>query len=145
MRIGKPDQNGPIADTSSVSSASSVLQSRRSGASTPPTDISSSHPHDPRDEGFVLPPPTEAMLARRAQSDYASAEIGKKLLQGWAMLADECPNSTCYGVPLLRPPRRLTDGNLSTKVREMSHSTSNQGRSLAHECIGMCRVQRSVC
>jgi len=110
-RIGKPDQN----DTPSVSSASSVLQSKRSRASTPPTDISSSRPHDPRDEEFVLPPPTEEMLARRAQSDYASAEIGKKLLQGWAMLADECPNPTCYGVPLLRPPRRLTDSNLSTK------------------------------
>jgi hypothetical protein len=122
-RIAKPDQNVPIADTPSVSSASSVLQSKRSRASTPLTDISSSHPHD---EEFVLPPPTEEMLARRAQSDYASAEIGKKLLQGWAMLADECPNSTCYGVPLLRPPRRLTDGSVSTKVRKMNPSISNQ-------------------
>jgi len=60
---------------------------------------------------FVLPPPTEEMLARRAQSDYASAEIGKKLLQGWAMLADECPRSDCYGVPLIRAP----GSNLLTK------------------------------
>ena len=57
------------------------------------------------------------MLQRRAQSDLASAEIGRRLLQGWAMLADECPNDTCYGVPLLRPPKRLSDGNPSnTKV-----------------------------
>ena len=113
----------PIADTPSVSSASSVLQSKRSRASTPPTDISSPHSHD---EEFVLPPPTEEMLARRAQSDYASAEIGKRLLQGWAMLADECLNSTCYGVPLLRPPRRLTDLNPSTKVRKTSNSIFDQ-------------------
>ena len=125
-RIAKPDQNVPIADTPSVSSASSVFQRKGSGTSTPPTDMSSSHPHD---EEFMLLPPSEEVLARRAQSDYASSEIGKKLLQGWAMLADECPNSTCYGVPLLRPPRRLTSGNSSTKVREMGVS---QARPLAH-------------
>ena len=27
------------------------------------------------------------------------------MLKGWAMLADECPNPNCYGVPLVRPPK----------------------------------------
>jgi len=27
------------------------------------------------------------------------------MLKGWAMLADECPNSSCYGIPLVRPPK----------------------------------------
>ncbi|KAK2466150.1 hypothetical protein APHAL10511_001792 [Amanita phalloides] len=47
---------------------------------------------------------TEEIRRRREQSDRASREIGNRLLQGWTMLADECPNPTCYGVPLVRPP-----------------------------------------
>lgn len=48
---------------------------------------------------------TEDIRRRREQSDRASQEIGNRLLQGWAMLADECPGPTCYGVPLVRPPK----------------------------------------
>ena len=48
---------------------------------------------------------TEMILRRRQQSDRASTEIGNRLLKGWAMLADECPNIECYGVPLVRPPK----------------------------------------
>lgn len=44
-------------------------------------------------------------MHRRAQSDMASSEIGKRMLRGWAMLAEECPNEYCYGVPLVRPPK----------------------------------------
>lgn len=74
--------------------------------STPPTDIS-----PPRSPEFTLPPPTQEQLARREQSDRAAQEIGSKLLQGWTMLGDECPNPTCYGVPLVRAP------NDTVKVR----------------------------
>jgi len=31
-------------------------------------------------------------------------------LKGWAMLADECSNPGCFGVPLVRPPRPSADG-----------------------------------
>ena len=55
---------------------------------------------------------TEESLRRRAQSDQASAVIGQRLLQGWTMLADECSRPTCYGVPLVRPPRSR-DGLIS--------------------------------
>jgi uncharacterized Zn finger protein (UPF0148 family) len=44
-------------------------------------------------------------VRRRQQSDQASSEIGKRLLKGWAMLAEECPGLRCYGVPLVRPPK----------------------------------------
>ena len=81
-----------------------------SGASTPPTDVS-----DPLEEHGLLPV-TEDILQRRAQSDHASTEIGRRLLQGWAMLADECPNPACYGVPLVRPPKRLGGSNNPNKV-----------------------------
>ncbi|EAU84716.2 hypothetical protein CC1G_00235 [Coprinopsis cinerea okayama7 len=57
-------------------------------------------------EEFILPPETEESRRRREQSDRASAELGRRLLQGWAMLGEECPNSTCYGVPLMRPPNQ---------------------------------------
>jgi hypothetical protein len=45
------------------------------------------------------------MRHRREQSDRASSEIGKRLLQGWTMLGDECSNEGCYGIPLVGPPR----------------------------------------
>ena len=34
------------------------------------------------------------------------------MLEGWAMLADECPNHECYGIPLVRPPRTGEDKGL---------------------------------
>ena len=49
----------------------------------------------------------EEIRWRRGQSDLASSEIGKKLLQGWTMLGDECPCETCYGIPLVRPPKSV--------------------------------------
>ncbi|EJD53824.1 hypothetical protein AURDEDRAFT_141792 [Auricularia subglabra TFB-10046 SS5] len=86
------------ADAAQSSSTSGATLSSRSRASTPATDASRAHSPDLR---FVETP---EMIARREQSDRASAEIGRRLLQGWAMLGDECPNPTCYGVPLMRPP-----------------------------------------
>ncbi|KDQ64851.1 hypothetical protein JAAARDRAFT_52781 [Jaapia argillacea MUCL 33604] len=73
-----------------------------SRSSTPPTEISSG-----LSSPTFAPPPIdpEELQRRRQQSDRASAEIGKLLLQGWAMLADECPNSQCHGIPLMRPPK----------------------------------------
>ncbi|KAF9918309.1 hypothetical protein FBU30_000273 [Linnemannia zychae] len=40
--------------------------------------------------------------SKREQSERASRLIGQKMLQGWAMLQDPCPNPSCHGVPLLR-------------------------------------------
>lgn len=71
------------------------------GASTPPTEVS----NPPESPQFMPVPDTEDIRRRREQSDRASREIGIRLLQGWAMLADECPSPTCYGVPLVRPPK----------------------------------------
>lgn len=50
-------------------------------------------------------------MSRRAQSDKASTEIGNRMLRGWAMLAEECPNEYCYGIPLVRPPKSGTEKN----------------------------------
>lgn len=35
---------------------------------------------------------------RREQSSRASQLIGQKMLQKWALLNENCPNSTCYAV-----------------------------------------------
>jgi hypothetical protein len=89
-------RSSQISGTTTVSTHPSV-----SRASTPPTDI-------PSDMDPLLLQPvidTEDILRRRQQSDRASAEIGSRLLKGWAMLADECPGPECYGVPLVRPPK----------------------------------------
>ncbi|KAJ2396308.1 hypothetical protein GGI23_003965, partial [Coemansia sp. RSA 2559] len=37
---------------------------------------------------------------KREQGDRASQLIAKRLLQGWKLLDQPCPNSECYNVPL---------------------------------------------
>ncbi|KAL7282092.1 hypothetical protein ACG7TL_003561 [Trametes sanguinea] len=84
----------PAPDASSVSTVS--YSTRISRTSTPPTDVS-----DAPDSPPLVPiMDTAELLRRRQQSDTASAEIGKRMLRGWAMLGDECPNPNCYGIPL---------------------------------------------
>lgn len=87
------------SQSSSATTVSTHLSASRT--STPPTD-------PPSETGSPLLQPiidTDTILRRRQQSDRASAEIGNRLLKGWAMLADECPGPECYGVPLVRPPK----------------------------------------
>ncbi len=100
-----------VSEAATVHTESASSGSHRSRASTPPTDVSEP-PHNAVDDFGPLPPPTEEALQRRAQLDHASAEIAKLLLRGYAMLAEECPNPTCYGVPLVRPPK-TSEGALS--------------------------------
>jgi len=95
--VGPTDPRAPVNANSSSHSTSS----HPSRSSTPPTDVSGA-PSSPA----LAPIDTEVIIRRRQQSDRASAEIGKRMLQGWAMLADECPSPTCYGIPLVRPPKR---------------------------------------
>ncbi|KAK7696640.1 hypothetical protein QCA50_001298 [Cerrena zonata] len=89
-------------DTTSSTSSASVNGSldHVSRPSTPPTEVSSTF-----SSPVFAPVDTEEILRRRQQSDLASVEIGKRMLKGWAMLADECPNSECFGIPLVRPPK----------------------------------------
>ncbi|KAI0254257.1 hypothetical protein BJV78DRAFT_1280275 [Lactifluus subvellereus] len=101
FRDSAPSQSGP-QQPPSPSLASSTHYSR---SSTPPTEES----HGAGSPILALPVETEESIRRRRQSDFASAEIGNRLLKGWAMLADECPRSTCYGIPLVRPPNSGRD------------------------------------
>jgi hypothetical protein len=107
----------PVNNPSPSGSAQSGSALSDAKISTPPTELLSLPPSPGADAEVIPVLDTADILRRRAQSDRASSEIGRKMLQGWAMLADECPNSTCYGVPLVRPPRGQ-DGQLSkVKVR----------------------------
>ncbi|KAF8192511.1 hypothetical protein BJ912DRAFT_263433 [Pholiota molesta] len=90
-----PAQELPAA--SSITSTDSI----HSPLSTPPTEFSDA----PGSPVFIPLEESEQSRRRREQSDQASSEIGSRLLKGWAMLGDECPNETCYGVPLVRPPK----------------------------------------
>ncbi|KAI0959430.1 hypothetical protein AcW1_004253 [Taiwanofungus camphoratus] len=89
------------ADTNAQSSSSATSSSHDSRSSTPLTEISSAL----SSPTFALPMDTEEIQRRRQQSDTASAEIGKRMLKGWALLATECLNPSCYGIPLVRPPK----------------------------------------
>lgn len=93
-------QNIEPASSSNHSSESYISRS-----STPPTETSEA----PGSPIFAPPPETVETRRRREQSDRASSEIGKKLLKGWAMLGEECPNEACYGIPLVRPPKSGND------------------------------------
>ncbi|KAG9317552.1 hypothetical protein JVU11DRAFT_1758 [Chiua virens] len=93
----------PVKESQSSSTFSSASHGSR--PSTPPTDLSSTL----SSPTFAPPVETEDMIRRRQQSERASTEIGKRLLKGWTMLADECPNTRCYGVPLVRPPKTGID------------------------------------
>lgn len=106
------DNSGQTASVASNSATSSLdSDSHISRASTPLTEMSSA-----LSSPTFAPVDTEEVMRRRQQSDMASTEIGKRLLKGWAMLADECPNPTCYGIPLVRPPKAGGEKDLR-KVR----------------------------
>ena len=102
---------------SSPSFGSSTHHSR---SSTPPTEDADV----PGSPAFAIPAETEDSIRRRQQSDFASAEIGRRLLRGWAMLGEECPRSSCYGIPLVRPPKTGQE-NDPRKVRSCSVATPN--------------------
>lgn len=93
---------GPSRSESQQPSSPSLGSSTHySRYSTPPTEDADV----PGSPTFAIPAETEDSIRRRQQSDLASAEIGRRLLRGWAMLGEECPRSTCYGIPLVRPPK----------------------------------------
>lgn len=100
-----PGQKAQWSEGTESSSSTVSSTSHGSRPSTPPTDLSSTL----SSPTFAPPVETEDMIRRRQQSDQASTEIGKRLLKGWTMLADECPNTRCYGVPLVRPPKTGID------------------------------------
>lgn len=61
-----------------------------------------------------------AFAERDAQSARASGLIGNMLLRGFSLLADSCPNSTCYGIPLVGHPRaRRTGGGRDAGLEDM--------------------------
>ena len=106
---GGPIQQQPASAAPSHASSSSAGSADHSASrpSTPPTEVSTAL----SSPTFVPPVDMEEITRRRQQSDLASAEIGKVLLKGWTMLADECPNLSCYGIPLVRAPRTLAEPN----------------------------------
>ncbi|EFA79677.1 Sjogrens syndrome scleroderma autoantigen 1 family protein [Heterostelium album PN500] len=44
---------------------------------------------------------------RMKKSDETSAKIGQKLLMGWTLLGDVCPNTECFGSPLMRDREKV--------------------------------------
>ena len=98
-RSGLATASSATAESSTSSATSHSVTSTPSTPPTPATEISTL-----TDMSFAPPPETEENRRRRAQSDRASEELGRRLLRGWAMLGEECPNVGCYGVPLMRPP-----------------------------------------
>ncbi|KAJ2422144.1 hypothetical protein GGF47_003717 [Coemansia sp. RSA 2524] len=51
----------------------------------------------------------ELRRRKREQSDVASERIGKRLLQGWAMIDRSCPNESCYNVPLVQDREKVQE------------------------------------
>jgi hypothetical protein len=123
--------NDSTTQSNSSSTDSSSAHESHSRPSTPPTEISSTL----SSPTFAPPVDTEETIRRRQQSDQASAEIGKRLLKGWAMLGEECPNIRCYGIPLVRPPKTGEDKDprkVSNSLQFLIHATAIY---LVQECV----------
>lgn len=89
----------------SQSTPSSTNESSRLSVASASTALTEpSRQDEDSDTEFELPPLTEEARRRQEQSDRASSELASRLLKGWSMLAEECPNDACFGVPLVRPP-----------------------------------------
>lgn len=134
LPVSQPASRAQVqSEASSVASLDSA--SHVSRPSTPPTEVSSvlSSPT------FAVPVDTVEVLRRRQQSDAASAEIGKRLLKGWAMLADECPNPQCYGIPLVRPPKSGSEKD-PRKVRWLLYVSGT----VTDQALGMCDLPHRV-
>ncbi|KAF9362024.1 hypothetical protein BGX26_006541 [Mortierella sp. AD094] len=56
------------------------------------------------EEEMVYRPADEVKVreSSRGKNEVASQLMGQKMLQGWAMLQESCPNPGCNGVPLMR-------------------------------------------
>jgi hypothetical protein len=63
-------------------------------------------------------------LARKQRLDETSKKIGEMLLQGYAMLNAECPNSSCGSVPLMKS----RGGNPECVICCTSYVTDPMGR-----------------
>ncbi|MBW0502737.1 hypothetical protein O181_042452 [Austropuccinia psidii MF-1] len=114
-RTLKPQAPTFLNPSSSSSNASddspATVVTEPSGYITPPTPPlnSLSHPGPDVDDGEDLVPIAnpQVLEARRAQSDLASSRIGQLLLKGWVLLDAHCQGPECWGVPLMRTPKRV--------------------------------------
>lgn len=104
-----PESNSSLSldSVSTPPTPSSQLPTGPDAAPTPPPTLQ-------------LPQPSQCELQRRAQSDRASMAISEKMLQGWKLLAQECPNPTCHGVPLLKPPKARSEAAPPASVSDAS-------------------------
>lgn len=64
------------------------------------------------------------------------------MLKGWAMLADECPGSDCYGIPLVRPPK--AGGSIDPRKASTSAQRADALTLISH-IAGMCDLRCRVC
>ncbi|KAJ2633038.1 hypothetical protein H4R22_000811 [Coemansia sp. RSA 1290] len=52
---------------------------------------------------------SEVRRRKQEQGDLASERIGKRLLQGWAMIDRSCPNQNCYSIPLVQNREKMQE------------------------------------
>ncbi|KAI8971355.1 hypothetical protein BDB01DRAFT_750284 [Pilobolus umbonatus] len=70
-----------------------------------PANTASSKPPNPLSfDLFTSESELQLRRDRREQSSKASQLIGQKMLQRWTLMNDQCPNASCYAVPLVRNP-----------------------------------------
>jgi uncharacterized Zn finger protein (UPF0148 family) len=92
------------------------------------------------------PPVSYDRTAAREQSDRASRLIGQKMLQGYALLGEVCPNESCIGIPLIRSRQRVKEcvicgqtwseaGNAAGNVTETNERTADSGPSISDPVV----------
>ncbi|KAJ3055762.1 hypothetical protein HK097_009415 [Rhizophlyctis rosea] len=109
-----PGCNLPLMRTKDRSRTICVLCNDPNGADLPPQQPEPATAFDSGEETAsepeVLGTDAEAvgdvesveLERRREQGQLATRLLGQRMLAGWALLGENCRNSTCYGIPLVR-------------------------------------------
>jgi uncharacterized Zn finger protein (UPF0148 family) len=91
--------NPHVASTHEDNKDTAAATTATNHATEPHMNGTQEHDNDESDPEPVMSP--RAFQARQQQRQSASDKMGQKLLQGWKMLAETCPNPECVGIPLM--------------------------------------------
>ncbi|PIA19665.1 hypothetical protein COEREDRAFT_78972 [Coemansia reversa NRRL 1564] len=82
---------------------------------------------------------------RQEQGDLASQEIGKRLLQGWAMIDRVCPKDTCFNVPLVQDRDKVQECVIcGQRYMDEDAYAAKYGNSMSKPAVDNSNVSKEV-
>lgn len=87
-------QSGAVSAPAAATPAKSATPQRQPPQQPQPSQQQPAAARSPSPD-HSQPLSMQALSTSRSKSDEVSAELGRKLLQGWTMLGEACPNEDC--------------------------------------------------